>query len=143
MLKRMAARFIGAAVILASACAVVGCASDGSITTDPNKIDPKVTFANACQYVGTADAAFKAAAPALVASGQLSRSDMAKETGIFASVTVTCTNPPANLQLAAIQLVGDGAAIYLLLSAQPPTPAFLPAEQRGMALGHAVYRLHE
>ena len=80
--------------------------------------DLQVIFQNACAGVSVADGAFKAASPALVASGKLTAADAAKEQGIFASVQQTCANPPPDLATAGISLVGNAAAIYLLLA--PP-----------------------
>ena len=130
-------------VLAALAFAAMGCKSDGSIATNPNSIDPKTTFINACAYLGTADASFKAASPALVAAGKLTQTQLAQEAAIYNTAMATCANPPANLQLAAVQLVGDAASIYILITATPPEPKFLSPDEQGMAAGHAMYRLYE
>jgi len=135
-------RRIFAAFSLASLLTLLpGCASDGSLATDPTKIDPVATFQNACVYIGTADASFKAAAPALEQAGKLTPASVAKEAGIYAAAEVTCANPPANLQAAAIALVGDAAAIYLLIESPAPAADFLPPSAHAGVAARAAARL--
>lgn len=122
-------------IALGALLALAGCSSTG------NGIDVKTAFQDACAYMTTADQAFKAAAPALKAAGKLGDAQIKQEAGIWATAQVTCASPPADLQIAAVQLVGDAAAIYLIISSPPPEPAFLTGSQKSMALGQTAYRL--
>lgn len=107
------------AVAFLAAVALAGCSSTATPIVSPlSPADLSTIFKNGCAGVSVADGAFKAASPALVASGKLTAADVTKEGAIFASVQGTCANPPADLATAGITLVGDAASIYLLLA--PP-----------------------
>lgn len=113
---------VGAGVAAGSAGAVTAVAnatsSVATVVADAEAAAPTL-FKNGCAAVSYADGAFKAASPALVASGRLSQAQLDQEAAIFASVTADCANPPADLELAGLSLVGKASAIYILLAAKP------------------------
>lgn len=71
-----------------------------------------------CYGVSTADGAFKAAAPALVAAGKLDADALAKEDAIFKIAQARCANPPDDLIGVGTALLGDASAIYLMMAAK-------------------------
>jgi hypothetical protein len=111
MFARFASKSIAPLALIAmlSAC---GTSGGSPIPAD----DLQSIFQNACAGVSIADGAFKAVSPALLVSGTLTQSDLDKEQATFAVAQTTCATPPADLQTAAIDLLGDASAIYLLLA---------------------------
>ena len=129
----MRAKLLGAGLALAllSACSSTG--TTGS-TSASATVSNAVAKANAavptayklgCGAVSVADGYFKAAAPALLASGKLTQADMAKETSIMVAANARCATPPADLAQAGADMLADASAIYLMIAVQPPaaTPA--------------------
>ncbi len=114
---------VACAVLALTACA----GTTGTLpTTDVAHVSASIEaslptlFKSGCAGVSIADGAFKAAAPALVASGKLNGESVQQEASIFAVAQVTCANPPTDLAGAATTLLGQAAAIYLLMA--PPAP---------------------
>jgi len=84
-------------------------------------------FQTACNGLTTADAAFQAASPALIASGKLTAAQVSQEKAIYAVASNQCLHPPADPQTAAVDIVADAAAIYLLIAPSITAPQMAPA----------------
>lgn len=103
--------------VVSLALVLAGCSS-GSVSA------PQI-FTDACLGLTTANNAFQAASPALIAAGKLNQNQVAQEKAIFAVASAECASPPidpttgaVNYPQLATSIIADAGAIYLII-AQP------------------------